>query len=247
MMEVNNQNQFTKQERILLSNMLDKYRIYKKNGKSTYTNFLNPYELNLIISYLNHNNIPYSIYEPYSFLEKKIAYFGEYENFVTFYQISSPTRLTHSQVLGSLFSVGFNENTIGDIFIENGICYYTNLTKMNNYLEEKLIKVGNQMVELTKIKEINLKENHFELLTILVSSMRIDNIVSKITCQSRNKVNQIFLDKKVLLNYKEEKNSSTILKQNDILSIRKVGKFKIGCKQGITKKENIILEIYKYI
>lgn len=243
----NNQSQFTKQETILLSNMIDKYEIYKKSGKNTYSNFLNPSEISLVISYLNHKNIPYSVYEPYPFLEKKIVYFGEYDNFVTFYQITASEKLSHSQVLGSLFSIGFHENTIGDIFIENGICYYTNLTKMNSYLEENLTYIGNQLVTLEKIDEINLKEKHTELFTILVSSMRLDNIISKITFQSRSQVEKMFLDKRILLNYKEVKNTSICLKENDILSIRKVGKFKIGKQQGITKKENTILEVYKYI
>ena len=242
-----NRQHLTKQEKILLSNMIDKYEIYKRSGKNTYSNFLNPSELNLVISYLNHYHIPYSIYDPYSFFEKKIIYFGQYDNFVTFYQISAPKELSHSQVLGSLFSIGFNENTIGDIFIEKGICYYTNLTKMNNYLEEHLNTIGHQIVELKRIEEINLQENHFELFTVLVSSMRLDNIVSKITSKSRSQVNQMFLDKRILLNYDEIKNMSIPLKENDILSIRKVGKFKIGKEQGVTKKENIILEIYKYI
>jgi len=237
----------TKQDKILISNMIDKYEIYKKSGKSTYSNFLNPYELKVVTSYLKHSHIPYSIYEPYSFLEKKIIYFGEYDNFISFYQITAPNELSHKQVLGSLFSIGLNETTIGDIFIEKGICYYTNLTRMNNYLEENLNSIGSQVVELKQIDELILEENHFELFTILVSSMRLDNIISKITSQSRNQVGQMFLDKKILLNYSEVKNTSILLKENDILSIRKVGKFKIGSSQGLTKKENIILEIYKYI
>ena len=246
MIERNKQN-LTKQEKILISNMIDKYEIYKKSGNSTYSNFLNSNELSLVISYLNHYHIPYSIYEPYSFLEKKIIYFGKYDNFITFYQISASKALSHSQVLGSLFSIGFHENTIGDIFIEKGICYYTNLTKMNHYLEENLNSVGHQLVKLSKIEEISLEETHFELFTILVSSVRLDNVVSKITAQSRNQVNQMFLDKRILLNYGDIKNTSIPLKENDILSIRKVGKFRIGKQQGITKKENIILEVYKYI
>ena len=39
---------------------------------------------------------------------------------------------------------------------------------------------------------------------------------------------------------------SNNLKENDILSIRHVGKFKIGTKLGNTKKDNIILEINQY-
>ena len=57
----------------------------------------------------------------------------------------------------------------------------------------------------------------------------------------------MFLDKMILLNYHEIKNNNTILKEDDILSIRRYGKYKIGKDLGFTKKDNIILEIIKYI
>lgn len=59
---------YTKEEKILISNIIDKYEQYQKTGKSTCSNFLNPVNLNLIILYLEYKKIPYSIYEPYPFL-----------------------------------------------------------------------------------------------------------------------------------------------------------------------------------
>ena len=182
-------------------------------------------------------------------LLKKIIYFGNYDHFITFYQISSldSSKISHSQLLGSLFAIGFHENTIGDIFVEDGVCFYVNLSKMNMYLEENLTFVGRHPVVLKKIETLNLLNKHFEIFTILVSSMRVDNIISKIVSQSRSQVKQMILDKRIFLNYQELKKSDLLLKTNDILSIRKIGKFKIGDQKGTTKKENIILEIYQYI
>lgn len=247
MIEKNSKTYYTKQERFLISNIVDKYEIYKKTGKSTCSNFLNPFQLKLIIAYLNHHNIEFSIYEPYDFLEKKIIYFGNDEEFITFYQITCNKEITHSQVLGTLFSIGFDENTIGDILIENGKCYYTNLTRLNRFLEENLISISHQLVKLAKVKTLELTANHLELLVVLVSSMRLDNVVSKLALCSRKEVVKMHNDEMILLNYKEAKNTSTILKENDILSIRGVGKFRVGNEQGCTKKKNIILNIYKYI
>ena len=61
---------YKKDEKILISNIVDKYNQYQKTGKSTCSNFLNSVNLNLVISYLEYKKIPYSIYEPYPFLEK---------------------------------------------------------------------------------------------------------------------------------------------------------------------------------
>ena len=79
----------------------------------------------------------------------------------------------------------------------------------------------------------------------MVSSLRIDNIISKLASCSRNQALDMIKNKLVLLNYEEEIKAHTILKKDDIISIRRVGKFKIGEEKGYTKKNNLILEIYK--
>ena len=54
-------------------------------------------------------------------------------------------------------------------------------------------------------------------------------------------------DNIILVNYNTVKSSSLILKNNDILSIRKYGKYIIKNIIGTTKKNNLVLEIEKYI
>lgn len=238
---------YTKKENILISSIMDKYRIYKKDNKSTCTNFLNPSELKLATSYLNSEKINYSIYEPYPFMEKKIIYFGNYDNFVTFYKISISKEITHPNILGTLFSLGLTPNTIGDIFIEDGYFYYTNLSRMNPFLEHNFLAINNEKITLNRVSEIIIKRKQFEEYTIMVSSLRIDNIISKLASCSRNQALDMIKNKLVLLNYEEEIKAHTILKKDDIISIRRVGKFKIGEEKGYTKKNNLILEIYKYM
>lgn len=238
---------YTKKENILISSIMDKYRIYKKDNKSTCTNFLNPSELKLATSYLNSEKINYSIYEPYPFMEKKIIYFGDYDNFVTFYKISISKEITHPNILGTLFSLGLTPNTIGDIFLEDGCFYYTNLSRMNPFLEHNFLAINNEKITLNRVSEIIIKRKQFEEYTIMVSSLRIDNIISKLASCSRNQALDMIKNKLVLLNYEEEIKAHTILKKDDIISIRRVGKFKIGEEKGYTKKNNLILEIYKYM
>ena len=238
---------YTKKENILISSIMDKYRIYKKDNKSMCTNFLNPSELKLATSYLNSEKINYSIYEPYPFMEKKIIYFGDYDNFVTFYKISISKEITHPNILGTLFSLGLTPNTIGDIFIEDGCFYYTNLSRMNSFLEHNFLTINNEKITLNRVSEIIIKRKQFEEYKIKVSSLRIDTIISKLASCSRNQALDMIKNKLVLLNYEEEIKAHTILKKDDIISIRRVGKFKIGEEKGYTKKNNLILEIYKYM
>lgn len=238
---------YTKKENILLSSVMDKYRKFKKNNISTCTNFLNPRELKLVTSYLNNCKIKYSVYEKYPFLEKKIIYFGEYDNFITFYKIKVSEKVTHSHILGTLFSLGLTQNTIGDIFLDDGYFYYTNLTRLNFFLEHNLSTINNENIILNEVDHISLNRKQFEKLTILVSSLRLDNVVSKLANCSRNKTLEMINNKLVLLNYEEDVKPHVNLYEEDIISIRRVGKFKLGKTIGFTKKNNLILEIYKYV
>ena len=49
--------------------------------------------------------------------------------------------LKHSQILGTLFSLGLDDSLIGDIFVEDGYFYYTNLTRMNSFIENNLVQM----------------------------------------------------------------------------------------------------------
>ena len=238
---------FSKEDKILIGNVMDKYYKYKDTNISTSTNFLNLERLKVVTKYLDSNKIPYNIYEPYDFLEKKIIYFGDYLNYVTFYKVIIPTTVTHSNILGTLFSLGINDDIIGDIIVEDGYFYYTNLTRMNEFLENNFLKVSRHPIKLEKVNEIILTKEHFKELTILVSSLRLDNIVSKIISKSRSKIDEMILNKEILLNYEEIKNGNITLKEDDILSIRRHGKYKIIAKEGITKKNNIVLKVIKYV
>ena len=97
----------SKDDKLLFSYILDKYYQYKKRNISQSSNFLNDRELNLLENGLTYLNIPYKIYKPNEECERSVIYFGEYENFVTFYKITIKD-IRHQDVLGSLFGCGFS-------------------------------------------------------------------------------------------------------------------------------------------
>ena len=225
----------------------DKYNKYNSTGIDTCSNFLNLEKLKIVTKYLDSKKIEYHIYEPYDFLEKKIIYFGEYLDYVTIYKATIPDKINHSNILGTLFSLGISDDIIGDIFVEDGYFYYTNLTRMNQFIEDNLTRISNYPVKLKRVDEIILNKDHFKELNVLVSSKRLDNVVSKIINKSRRQIDEMIANKEILLNYEEIKNGNKILNDNDILSIRRHGKYKIVCEDGITKRNNIVLKLVKYV
>lgn len=236
-----------KQDKILRDNVLDKYYSYLSNKRKTSTNFFNSFDIDKITRFLDNKNIEYGVYDKYPFLEKKIIYFGEYDNYITIFKAKKSDKIKHSNILGTLFSLGLTDDVIGDIIVMDDYFYLTTLTRLSSFIKNNLTIINGERIELLEETDIVLNKDRFLKMKLLVSSMRVDTIVSKITNTNRLKVNSMIKDNIILVNYNTIKSSSLILKNNDILSIRKYGKYIIKNIIGTTKKNNLVLEIEKYI
>lgn len=234
-----------KEDKILVNNVIDKYLKYEKTGMNTYTNFLDLRQYKLIEKILKHEKISFNTYKACEECEKLLIYFGNYEDYVTIYSFKN-SDIKHKDVLGTLFSLGYDIDTIGDIFINEDNIYITNLSRLNNFLENSLYSIKNKRVKLEKVNEIILKDDRFISLKIVIPSYRLDVIVSKLAHLSRNDSIKIINNNMVLLNYEEVTNNSRIVNIGDIISIRKVGKFIINKELLVSKKDNYLVEIKKY-
>lgn len=237
---------YKKSEKILISNVLDKYKIFLKTGKSQSTNFLNPYEVILVTRVLNHENISYQVVSINECCEKSVLLFGNDIKPITIYQCSFRGNITHSDILGTLFSIGYEPEIIGDIFVEDGYFYLTNLTRLNQFLEEKFYQVKHELITLTKVDKIILVKERFSKFSLIIGSRRIDHIVSLLSKCSRGESLKLIEHGDVFLNYQEVTNGTIQLREGDIFSIRRVGKFKLSKFLKNTKKQKEIVEVLKY-
>ena len=71
--------------------------------------------------------------------------------------------------------------------------------------------------------------------------------MSKIIGTNREKILDKIKDKEIILNYDVLSKGSYVLKENDIFSIRKYGKYKFIGVVNHTKKNNLVIEYLKYI
>lgn len=238
-----------KSDKMIISNLVDKYYLYEKKKIPSYSNFLDLRVLSLFESRVKNEDISYKIIEKIPDSEKKIIWFGPSEDgddSVTLYHGVCQYPVRHQDVLGCLFKIGLNTNTIGDIVVENNEFYFTNLTRLNSFVEDNLVNIGKQKVTLNKVNTITLTQERYKEITIVVNSMRLDTIISRLANISRNGALDKLKNKEIYVNFKEETKPTYILKEQDILSIRKVGKFKIGNILNTTRKNKILLEIKKY-
>lgn len=211
-----------------------------------YTNFLTRKELALIKGKLNKNE--YYIYEPYEDCSKLILYKNNIPD-IKLYKIISTVQLRHQDILGTIFSLGLKEDTFGDIIKYQDSFYILLLPHLVEYFKYNLTSIKNNKIELIEenISLCNSFKQEYITKEYIVTSLRIDNIVSTITNNSRSQVLEKFTNKEILLNYEENIKPTRILRENDIFSIRKYGKFKFSKVVKNTKKGGFIIEILQYI
>lgn len=153
----------------------------------------------------------------------------------------------HRDVLGALIGLGIKRECIGDIIIDENIYIY--ITKeMKQFVLENLIKIGSvyvslEEVEIESIKDLN--NNNYIEDTLIVSSYRLDTIISERCSLSREKAKQYISLKNVKINGIINNNPDYIVKIDDLVSIHKYGRLIIKEQIKITKKNNYVLRVFK--
>ena len=109
--------------------------------------------------------------------------------------------------------------------------------------------IGNNKVSLEEypIEYLENYEREYEKYEIIVSSNRIDNVLAKIVKTNRDRIIQKIKDKEIIINYEILYKPSYVLKENDIFSVRRVGKFKYIGIINHTKKDNLVISYLKYV
>ncbi|MBR1416752.1 MAG: hypothetical protein IJ572_02925 [Bacilli bacterium] len=214
------------------------------NDKSTL--FLDQKELKIIISKLHKKY--YNAYYPYKTSEKVILYTKKIPK-VTLFKIISNNTLRHQDILGSIMGLNISSSYLGDIIIDNDNYYFYILSELSNYIKENLLYIGNNKITLEElnINYLDYYERKYKEIELIVSSNRIDTVISRLINKQRDSVIELIKNKDVILNYDVLTKNSYYLKENDIFSIRKYGKYKFINVLKSTKKDKLIIKCLKYI
>ena len=210
-----------------------------------YTNFLTRKELMIIKGKIPKNE--YYLYELYDESSKVILYKNSFPR-IKLLKINNSSNLTHRDILGTIYSLGLNEDTFGDIIKYEDNYYFFILDHLTDYFKNNLNTIKNNRITL-EIVDLSLKDNFklsYSPKEYIVSSLRIDNIVSTITKESRKSVLDKFNNNEVNLNYNDNIKPTKVVELGDIFSIRRYGKFKYNGIKKVTKKGGFIIEILVY-
>lgn len=218
---------------------------YNKLLNDGFTNFLNPIEIMELKGKIKNSN--YKIYTPTKDSEKVIVYKKEPE--FSLYEIVTNNNLKHQEIMGSLYALNIDDSLFGDIIIDDNHYYVFIMDQIENYFVSEFKKVGIYNITLNKLDKDYLKdyERKYEELEFIVSSLRIDTIISRIVKSNRDFTKEKMKAREIMLNYDYLKNDSYKLKEGDIFSIRKYGKYKFIKITNTTKKDNYVVLIHKYL
>lgn len=213
-------------------------------GENTY--FLNPIESKYVLNRIKKRVSDYHILKLFEDSEKFIIYKDNLD--VSLFEIKTNSNLTHREILGALFSHNLSDNFFGDIIIDDDRYFVAVLNTIKDYMINNFIKIGNKKVQLLEVNLSTIKDYQPDFLDISlsVSSLRLDNIISKLIPTSRSVSGDFIKDKKVVVNYNLCTNKDYTLKDGDIFSIRGIGKFKyIGINYlKSNSKKSIIIKKY---
>ena len=190
----------------------------------------------------------YKEYIPYQDSEKTILYTNNIP-IIKLFKIECYEQLKHQSILGSLFALNIESEVFGDIiFYQNNFYIYT-LESISTLIQNELTQIDKYSVKLKEVP-LNTLENYtkqYQEIQLIVSSLRIDTIISKLINENRKTIEKLIKDKKILLNYDFLKKKEYIIKENDTFSIKGKGKYRYKEIISKTKKENYIILIEKYI
>ncbi len=209
-------------------------------------------------SYLKNRGYGYSFYGGFDSAKRVYlsVYCGESPEFLgSMYPFTAvkvnargDAKLSHKDYLGALMGLGIKRECVGDIVTSDNHAVIFLRDEIVDFVKSELTQVGREGVKVSEFTDSteSLCES-YENLNVIVTSMRIDNVVSSCINSSRGKAVELISSDKVFLNYSVPSKVSATVNFGDTLSIRGFGKYKIVSQLATTKRDRIVISVLHYI
>lgn len=237
--------------KLLLSRISDAVDLSKIRQKNCYVGFLNEAEIYTAENFLHNSDIEYCFWGGYENAQRKLfcalsGAFNSGEVPVSAVELTyrKADSLSHRDFLGTLMSFGIERSAVGDILISPGRAVVFLKSDIKDYICSQITKVGGAGV---KIKDSDLSNlppvSELSEKNITVPSLRIDAVIAALIGYSREKTQRLVSRGDVLVNYSQCLNTSKKLSKDDVVTVRKHGKFIINNVIGETKKGRLKLSV----
>lgn len=229
---------------------IDEYTsIYQKNGISQITNFIDPASQEVVSRYLTSDD--YYLYGGYQQAIRKVLVIGKDkkpEEVITCLMATFNTRfnsLDNRDVKGAVYNLGIDTDKIGDFWVDDDKIYIYCRNELADYLVDYFDQIGRCSVKFEKVAH-QAQQFKFESFTTTISSLRLDSVVSAIMRKSREKAKIKINSGEVNVNFHEVDDCDHLCNNDDVISLKKIGRYRIKDIQINKKSGKIILSIDKY-
>lgn len=249
-----------KEELMLQKRLIELSKLAYQRGIVTYSDFLNLNELNILHTMpKNELYTSYKLFGGYDFSERQmVAFLPDALCYEYFYPISvlkiSPLQkkfaesLSHRDYLGAILNLGIERSKIGDILVQDNSAILFIHQSLETFVQEELrrIKHTSVMAEPENFAEISYKPKTEEKKGT-VSSLRLDSLMALAFSSSRTKLVSYIENGKVFVNGKLITSNGYQIKEEDIISVRGLGRFQFKETLSQTKKGRYFVTIDMYI
>ena len=249
-----------KEESMLQKRLVELSRLAYNRGIVIFSDFLNLNELNILHTTPKDMFLSqYKTYGGYDLSERQMAVFlpdalyYDYEYPIQIIEVTPSSKrfaedLTHRDYLGALMNLGIERSKVGDIIVEDqkGLIFVKE--ELAEYIADNLTVVRHTNVNTSIGKGVKVDyEPRFEELKGTVSSIRLDSVLALAYPLSRSKITAQIEAGKVFVNGKLITSNGYRLKDNDIISVRKMGRIAYDGILSETKKGRYLISVRKYI
>ena len=156
-------------------------------------------------------------------------------------------KLTHRDFLGSFMALGVERSVIGDIVVGEGQCVAFLREEMGEYFLRNIQKIGRVGVKPSLHWDGTLPgARQFAERSGVVASERLDCLTAFLCRTSREKAAGLITAGLVFLNHREALSVSQRVKEGDLLSVRKQGRFIIDELGPLTSKGRLVVKCRKF-
>ena len=246
-----------KGEEVFVKNVLDYLDQVQYKQRLILTQFLDPYHQSIVKSVIGHQD-EVQVLENGGFIHSEsqrmiiAPYFYEIEKedfeivVCKIIYAKNFEKLTHRDILGALMSLGIKREFFGDIADKDKDFYLAVDRHIYEYLKDHLSMIKRSKVKFVEWdEEIEIK-NDYLIKSFIVSSFRLDKIISSFYKISRQKAAEFIRAGHVKVNHKPVEQINYLCNNKDIISFKKHGRVMfVDCNKQ-TRSDNYVVEGYFY-
>lgn len=256
-----------KEETLLRKRLIELSNLAYQRGIPMYTDFLNLNELNILhttpkdlfpAAYRTFGGYATSERQMAAFLPDAFCLYLEEADVLAGYPIQvvkiTPLNekfaeeLSHRDYLGALLNLGIERSKLGDILIQGKDAYVYASDSLADFVCSELTRVRHTTVMANSVPSGEFQaEIKYEEIKGTVASVRLDSLLSLAFASSRSKLVALIEAGRVYVNGKLITSNGYHVKEQDIISVRGMGRFRYVGVTSETKKGRYYVTVHKYV